>query len=454
MDANRLFRMARIINRLLWPFLLPLIGGVWIFSKKARPHFGERLGLWSHEESGRTILPKSQGARLLFHLASLGEAHAATPLIDDLSKRHCLYLTTTTLTGRAALKRRFPEIPVSLAPLDLPDLWHPFLKSRRIAGILLFETEIWPIMLLSAYASGIPVGMVNGRLSSRGMKRMSRFGFVFGRLVRTMDPILVQSPADRDRFLALGASSDKVVWTGNLKWDLPEDPDDSVLSRNLEEWLTSGEKEFLSSNGKPFRVLFSSVHPGETQELMQAILRKTRYSRPLHIVLAPRHLDRLQEFHKVVSLFRSHRFRSGSGKQSPDSASPILLSVLDTYGELRMLPPLCEMAVIGGTVEPIGGHSPVESAHAGIPLVIGPHIDHIRDLVLALEEGGGILRIETAEELPDRIERLMNSEEERATLGERAKRVCEVQKGSRQRTLAGLRDFLERTGGKVEGLSS
>ncbi|MHB1926961.1 MAG: 3-deoxy-D-manno-octulosonic acid transferase [Leptospirillum sp.] len=454
MDASRLFRMTRIINRLLWPFLLPIIGGVWFFSRKSRPHFGERLGLRSHEEPDRTIPGETRGPRLLFHLASLGEAHAAIPLIDDLSKRHSLYLTTTTLTGRTALKRRFPEIPVSLAPLDLPDLWQPFLKSRRIAGILLFETEIWPIMILSACASGIPVGMVNGRLSSRGMKRMSRFGFVFGRLVGTMNPILVQSPVDRDRFIRLGAVPDRVVWTGNLKWDLPEHPEDPSLSRRLEEWLTAGENDFLSANGKPFRILFSSVHPGEAREMLEAILGRAGYSRPLHIILAPRHLDRMEEFRKVVSLFRASRFRSASGKPSLDATSPILLSVLDTYGELRMLPPLCEMAVIGGTVEPIGGHSPIEAAHAGIPLAIGPHVDHIRDLVLALEEGGGVLRIETSEELPDRIERLMGSEEECATLGERAKRVCEGQRGAHQRTLAGLRNFLERTVGNVEGQSS
>ncbi|MHB8422246.1 MAG: 3-deoxy-D-manno-octulosonic acid transferase [Leptospirales bacterium] len=451
MNPVHLFRLTRLINRLLWPFLLLGMGVFWLVSRKSRPHFRERLGLSSPGRNATTTHRNTMRSRILFHLASLGEAHAAIPLINDLSQNHSLSLTTTTLSGRAALQRRFPDIPVSLAPIDLPDLWEPFLKSRGVSGIILFETEIWPVMLLTAYSLGIHVAVVNGRLSPRGADRMRRFGFLFRTLVKPMNPILVQSSSDRDRYILMGASSEQILVTGNLKWDLPDHPGDRDLSRHLEEWLRNGETSCLSNSGKPFRVLLSSVHPDESRKMLKAI--RAKYSRPLHIILAPRHLDRLPEFRESLAQFQTVRERSlhhGSLSGRPDS---ILVSVLDTYGELRMLPSLCQMAVIGGTFEPVGGHSPVEAARAGIPLVVGPNIDHIRDLVQTLEEGGGILRLETTDDLPVWIERFMNSECDRLELGQRAKTVSEGQREARQKTHAGLQAFLLRSETGAEGRS-
>ena len=419
---------------------------VWLVSKKSRPHFRERFGLPSKDRGDTANLQKTTASRVLFHLASLGEAHAAIPLIDDLSQTRSLYLTTTTLSGRSALKRRFPDIPVSLAPIDLPDLWEPFLKSRSISGILLFETEIWPVMLLTAYFLKIPVAVVNGRISPRGARRMRWFGFVFRPLLKPMNPILVQSSEDRDRYCLMGASKGQVVVTGNLKWDLPDHPGDQELSRHLEEWLTEGEKELLSSSGKPFRVLFSSVHPAETRKLLEALRTQPGYSRPLHLIVAPRHLDRLQEFQESLAQFQAIRNRSKNRENGIEKPAPVLLSLLDTYGELRMLPSLCDLAVIGGTFEPVGGHSPIEAARAGIPVIMGPYIDHIRDLVLTLEKGEGVLRLETDDTLPVWIERFMSSESERLSLGQRAKLVSEGQMEARQKTHSGLLAFLEKTG--------
>ncbi len=453
MDAKHLYRITRTANRFLWPFILPALGAIWLFSRSARPFFRERLGLRSKGEAG-AIPPTIQGgAKILFHLASLGEAHAATPLIESLSRHQSLYLTTTTITGRAALQKKFPGIPVSLAPLDLPDLWEPFLKSRNISGILLFETEIWPSMMLCANAMGIPVGVVNGRLSSRGIKRMGRIKFLFRPLIGLLDPVLVQSATDRDRFLSLGAHPEKVILTGNLKWDSTKQPVHPDQLAHLEGWLSGGEIQLLNPDQKPFRLLLSSMHPKETELLLKAILAYPEYARPLHLVLAPRHLDHIGEFQESFLLFPSYQTRSGPGKQSGEPNSTIFLSILDTYGELPSMPSLCQMAVIGGTLEPIGGHSPIEAAQAGIPIVIGPFIDHIRDLVQTLEEGEGVLRVKNPESLPPILERLMNSGEEAKWIGSNAREVCERQRGAQQRTLAGLEGFLLKVSGSRKRVS-
>ncbi|MHB1286342.1 MAG: 3-deoxy-D-manno-octulosonic acid transferase [Leptospirales bacterium] len=453
MDAKYLYRITRTANRLLWPFILPILGGIWSFSQSARPFFRERLGLRSKGETGTVSPPTLGGPKILFHLASLGEAHAATPLIESLSQHQPLYLTTTTITGRAALQKKFPGIPVSLAPLDLPDLWDPFLKSRNISGILLFETEIWPSMMLCANAMGIPIGMVNGRLSSRGLKRMRRFRFIFRPLIGLLDPVLVQSSTDMDRFLSLGAQPEKVILTGNLKWDSTKQSVHPDQLDDLEGWLGEGEKQFLNSDKNPFRLLLSSMHPKETELLLKAILAYPEYSRPLHLVLAPRHLDRIEEFQESFLLFPSSQTRSGSRKQSMEPSAKIFLSILDTYGELPMMSSLCQMAVIGGTLEPIGGHSPIEAAQEGIPIVIGPFIDHIRDLVQTLEEGKGVLRVKNSESIPPILERLMKSGEEAEWIGTNARDVCERQKGAQQRTLAGLEYFLWKAGGSRKRMS-
>lgn len=258
------YRIFLLLNRILWPFILPVLFCVWAFSPRSRPHFLERLGLSSFSSRYPETMEVSSG-KILFHVASLGEANAATPLIQKLSESFPLVLTATTVTGREALKKNFPSLPVSLAPIDLPDLWIPFLKSRQIQKILLFETEIWPSMLLCAMRLGIPAGIVNARLSTRGFRRMSRFRFLFSRLFGSLKTVVVQSGEDLERFRTLGVPKQDVHLAGNLKWDIPDPLKGGTDSSLLSEWVQRAEKIWGSENRRPFRLLLSSIHPEETK---------------------------------------------------------------------------------------------------------------------------------------------------------------------------------------------
>lgn len=438
------YRIFLLLNRILWPFILPVLFCVWAFSPRSRPHFLERLGLSSFSSRYPETMEGSSG-KILFHVASLGEANAATPLIRKLSESFPLVLTATTVTGREALKKNFPSLPVSLAPIDLPDLWIPFLKSRQIQKILLFETEIWPSMLLCAMRLGIPAGIVNARLSTRGFRRMNRFRFLFSRLFGSLKTVVVQSGEDLERFRTLGVPKQDVHLAGNLKWDIPDPLKGGTDSSLLSEWVQRAEKIWGSENRRPFRLLLSSIHPEETKRILTAIEKGVPYPLFLHVLIAPRHLERLPEFRSFLpkSLLVQDRHDFFFMDEKNVLHGHLFLSLLDTYGELRALTVLADLVVVGGTFDPVGGHSPIDAAAAGIPLVSGPNVDHIREVVQDLSDGGGMIQLPGPDLLSALLLELMKSPEKREKMGQKNREVFAAQRGALQRTMELLKPFLE-----------
>ncbi len=427
----------KILNTLLWPFILPFLLLVYLFWPKSRPHFFERLGL------GRMRLTRR--GTLLFHVASLGEARAARRLIEALSGRVPLLLTTMTATGREALSKAHPEIPVTLAPLDLPGLWIPFFKSRGVRGILLFETEVWPSMLGSARDLGIPVGLVNGRLSSRSFGRYRSLVRFVRPFFSRLSPVTVQSERDRERFLSLGVRPEALHVTGNLKWDV----DPAVLAPDrapgAREWLGIGRE----SKGEPsrFRILGSSVHPGEALTLVRISQRLASGGRPVDLILAPRHLEilpaLLSRLPPSLNVSRRTDFQNAQGTAAPEGAKPAgTLFLLDTYGELGAVTGLADVVFVGGTLDPVGGHSPVEAAWHGKPLLWGPHRDHIADLAEGLSEAGAAVEVRDEEALLKTLTALWDDPERRRKMGQAARAVFEASGGPLGRTLEVLSPFI------------
>ncbi|MGC8529466.1 MAG: 3-deoxy-D-manno-octulosonic acid transferase [Leptospirillia bacterium] len=424
-------KASRLLHWFLWPFLLPVIGAIWLLLPRARPHFRERLGL----AAGRPL----QEPCLLLHVASLGEARAARTLIERLSARVPLVLTTMTATGRKALASAHPGIPVSLAPLDLPGLWHPFLSSRRVRAILLFETEVWPAMILSARSLGIPAGIVNGRLSTRSYRRYKALRFLVRPLFSFLSPVLVSEERDRERFRSLGVREEALAVTGNLKWDLTlSEPDDPRTHESLRSWL--GKRDPGTSD-PPLLLVGSSVHPGEARIIVEACLSAMRHGTRIYPVLALRHLERLPEV--LASLppeATPHRRTAALPEGSPPESLPVY--ILDTYGELGLLLKEADMVFVGGTLDPVGGHSPVEAAYHGKPLLLGPHQDHISALVDPLRSEGAILLVEDPSALEPALLALAHSPETRQTMGEAARRVFDRLGGPLDRTMAALEPIL------------
>lgn len=418
-----------LLNLFLWPFLLPLLLLAYLLWPKSRPHFSERLGFWP--------MRAGESGVLLFHVASLGEARAASRLIGALSRKRPLLLTTMTQTGRSALKAAHPEIPSGLAPLDLPGLWRPFLKGRRIRGILLFETEVWPAMILEASRAGIPVGLVNARLSSTSYRRYKALRFLFAPLFRRLSPVLAQSDLDAGRFIDLGVAPDALVRTGNLKWDLDPASLDPARLQGADLWL-----ERTGPEPRPFLLCGASVHPDEAVLLWNACQTLVRSGIPVQCLLAPRHLDRLPEIlEKIPEAGISLRTtgRTGSGKEGP-------LFLLDTYGELGAMLAFSDAVFVGGTLVPVGGHSPVEAAFHGKPLLWGPHRDHISDLAQGLIQAEAAIEVSGLADLSAALFRLVRDPSQREAMGRRSRETFLRESGPMDRTLAALDPFLRSLG--------
>ena len=431
--------LMKILNLLLWPFLLPVLLLVYLLWPKARPHFSERLGL------GRLRLMEE--GYLLFHSASLGEARGAIRLIEALSRRVPLLLTTMTLTGREALSKARPDLPVTLSPLDLPGIWSPFLRSRRVRGILLFETEIWPGMLSSARELGIPVGLVNGRLSSRSFGRYRKLAFLVRPFIERIAPVAVQSERDRERFRLLGVPLEALHVTGNLKWDVNPSALLPERAPGAREWLGIGNNG--AEDSPNLRVLGSSVHPEEALALFRACRRVSEKGRPISLVLAPRHLETLPGL--LSRLPSSARISLRISESVPGGGEEVLkplspdqtLYILNTYGELGAVTALADVIFVGGTLDPVGGHSPVEAAFHGKPLLWGPHRDHIADLAESLSEAGAVLEVSGEADLEAALSTLASDRERRVRMGAAARGVLEACGGPLERTLSALSPFIE-----------
>lgn len=457
MSTRFLLGAGKMLNLLLWPFLLLLLPVILLLLPRARPHIRERFGLGGGGISRNT-------ETTLFHLASLGEANAATPLIKSLhSEGVPLILTATSESGRGALLKNFPDIPVSLLPLDLPGLWDPFWRSRRVSRVILFETEIWPMMLLTAYSRKIPVMVVNGRLSPGGFASMRRWRFLLTPLFSGLSMVLAGTSSDRDRYLEMGVREEVLSVTGNIKWDMPHadsTAETALLREDLSGWISlfeescrrlmqmdespSGKTEF-SPKADYLRVVLGSAHPGETLRILEALLCEPDFPCCVHLLVAPRHLQKLPEFVREGGpLSRvNHQFRSNPGEnREPSFKKGPIVSILDTHGELRTLYTLSHLAITGGTFDPVGGHSPVEAASCAILQVAGPFTDHVSTLVESLRNGGGLFQVNTIQELLERLKWFLEHPDERKKAGERAHGVFLSEQGALSRTILDVQRFL------------
>ncbi len=367
-------------------------------------------------------LPRLADRSVWIHGASVGEVLAATRLIDLLRDRgRAVFATSTTVTGRDVLRRTRPDVPCELAPLDHPWCVEAALGRVRPAAVVLVETELWPAWISAAKRRGIPVIVVSGRVSDRSYPRYLRLGRLLRSTLRRLAAVGARSAVDRDRFVALGARSEVVSVTGDLK--LEPTPDPKPLAPDLERVL-----------GDVPLVVAGSTHPGEEGPLLGALAEAESEGVPAALVLAPRHLERIAEVEALVRRGgRTLRRRTALGSV-PLAAGEVLL--LDTIGELPSLYARAGVAFVGGTLVPRGGHNVLEPVLAGCPVLFGRHTANVRNAVEILEgcEGRrpGPSAAGRAEAL---LEQLRNTSEARACV-ERGRRALERHRGSAQRSAA------------------
>jgi len=411
--------------------ILLLASPAWIpwvlFARKRRKNFPERLGL-----RGFPTLPLPDGRpRIWVHAVSVGETLAAAPLLRRLRERSpgaLLFLSNVTLTGRETAGKALGDVVDAgcYFPFDLPWVCGRFLDRLRPDVVVILETEIWPNFLAACAARGIPAVIVNGRLSERSFEGYLRLRRFFAPVLRNFRAIAAQTREDADRFVALGVPPEVVTVGGNLKFDVaPPSGKETALSSLLSREKKSGA----------LWVVAASTHEGEEAAVVRAFLAARELNSSLKLLLAPRHPER---FDAVEEMLRGEgvpvsRWTSlGEGTQRVDS--PVLL--LDSVGELAGAFAAADLAFVGGSLVPKGGHNILEPAGHGVPTVVGPHMENFREIAAAFLSGDALLQVSGESELSYRFTRFARDPSSYADTGRRAKELMESFRGTSERNAA------------------
>ena len=377
------------------------------------------------------------------HAASMGEIQAAWPVVENIRDRFpngFIIFTTLTLTGRSYIKKRLSEDVywkerslVRLMPLDLPFIIHRAIKRMKPDVILLIETELWPNFIQVSHNFEIPIAIVSGRISLRAFRRYRWIRSFLRSKLRLIDRSFMQTDQDAARLIELGAPRYRVHVTGSMKLDRRIEPlSDSELLKFRQRWDWKPSDQILVAG---------STRSGEDKGILLAFRSLKLRFRDLRLIIAPRHLDRID---KVIKLLEEVdlEFYLLSQKEPGDSVSRDVILV-DTMGQLTQLYQLADLVFVGGSLVPVGGHDLSEPALLGKPVIYGPHTDNIQWLAEALEKAGGGFRITDRNSLEKVLERLLSNHELANRAGHQAREVIFRLQGAINRTSEGLFDLVE-----------
>lgn len=387
-----------------------------------RPRWQERFGFYTG--------PQPQGA-VWFHTVSAGETIAAAPSIramavDDDNGPPPVLVTTMTPTGSEQVTALLGDaVGHCYAPYDFTFAVRRFLTEVNPRALILMETEIWPNLILEAKARGIPVMLVNARLSEKSARGYQRLSWLSRRVLECFDLIACQTAEHAQRFIELGVNADKVQTVGNVKYDL-EVPADT--------------KERAAMLGQPQRRYWiaASTHPGEEALVVQAHIAALESHPNLTLLLAPRHPNRAADLELLLNRSTQTvpttwcRYGDWVTRTMPQT-SECSIVLIDEMGVLMPLFWLSEVAFVGGSLVPRGGHNPIEPASLGTPVITGPHDFNFSQVYADLIAARACRRVSETSLAPA-LAALLSEPETRKAMGVAAGEVVAANKGARQRT--------------------
>jgi 3-deoxy-D-manno-octulosonic-acid transferase len=418
--------------------LAALVAGApwWLFrmasTQKYREGLSQRLG-WIRPELIRLCRVRPV---IWVHAVSVGEVLAVSRLVKTLDAAlpgYFIAVSTATRTGQALARERFGAERVFYCPLDLPWGVRAYLNALQPRLFVLAETEFWPNLLSGCFRRGIPVAVVNARVSDRSWPRYRRLRSLWRPFLSRLSRVLAQSPTDADRLKAIGCLPRRVSVAGNLKFDvrIAEEADATRLLKVLAGGLRL--------------VVAGSTLEGEEAALLEAWPRLLEADPQLAMVLAPRHPERFGAvaallYKSGVAWVRRLDWRALSeGTIQPLNPGTIVL--LDTIGELASVYSLASVAFVGGSLIPAGGHNPLEPAQFGVPIVMGTHYANFRAITGDLLAHQAV-RIATREELAAVLIELLQDRNAAQAMGSRARQVFSSQAGATGRCVEALKELL------------
>lgn len=418
---------AHLLYNLALSGALLVAGPVWIpwalASVKRRKNFLDRLGARLER-----VPPPSGRGRIWIHAVSVGETLSAAPLVRQLRRRLPdaeILLSTVTLTGQETAEKILgAETDARFYfPFDLPGIVRRFLARVRPDLVVVLETEIWPNFLAECAGNGIPAVIVNGRISERSFRGYGRMRPLFSRVLRCLAAITTQTAEDAKRFTRLGADPSSVTVTGNMKFDVaPPSEEHSFLHGLMLREKGKGASWFVAG----------STHEGEEEAVLRAFRRGREVNGSMRLLLAPRHPERFAAVEDLCvregfAVARKTRLADEPGGEVP----PVVL--LDTVGELLPAYAAADIAFVGGSLAPKGGHNILEPALYGVPTLIGPHMENFREIAEIFRDAGAVGRIRDGAELSERVVRWARDPAREGEMGRRARELLAAFRGATER---------------------
>jgi len=369
------------------------------------------------------FVTKTSGKVIWLHCVSVGEFNAAKPLIDQILNiypKHKLVITTTTTTGAEAVRNHYQDQVIqNFFPLDLPFIVGSFVNKINPVACILLETEIWPNLINNLNKKSIPVMLINARLSERSFKKYQKFSSkLVKKTINQLTFIGSQNNSSRERFLSLGASPDKVITVGNLKFDSNE----VIDPMSLEEMRLIIRKRWI--------VVFASTRDGEEKQIIQSYLAlKNKFDALLIII--PRHPERFDEVFNMVIKSGLKVERRSENLQSVEN--DVLIG--DSMGEMMTYYKCCDIAFIGGSLSNTGGQNMLEPASLSKPIIFGPSVHNFEEIAKTLLEHDSAIQVRDADELMQTISELLLDIRRRKKLGSNAKTIFEKNRGAVDRLM-------------------
>jgi 3-deoxy-D-manno-octulosonic-acid transferase len=391
------------------------------------------------------LLPESfqqaERGAIWIHAVSVGETLAVVSLARELQEVFSdrkIFLSSVTPAGRSAGESRLPSVAGRFyLPMDWRGAVGAALKRIQPSLLVIVETELWPNLLRASHEFGARIILVNARLSTRSFRRYRLVRPFMRRVLGHVDVICAQTEADAERYRHLGAAPERLVLSGNLKFDA-EPPRVGALPRLLEKATTI--------TGRGPIMIAASTMPGEEPMVLKAWSKvRAQYPKAL-LILAPRHPARFDEVAQILtnsgcSYTRRTNLASQEAEVASRVAAPEVL-LLDSIGELAGILELADVVFMGGSLVPTGGHNILEAAYWAKAVVFGPHMENFRDIARLFLEADACVQVQDAEGLAESVLKLFGDRAAGRRLGKRGKQVLERQTGATARVLEQIQRLL------------
>ena len=428
--------LYRILSTILFLTLLPLYAVFRTFNGKYIYGWKEKLGKFDAPELGEKVI--------MFHGVSVGEVIALENLIKKTKETFPYYkivVTTGTKTGQEIAHKKYADIAdfITYFPFDITICVQAFLNKIKPNIVLIAETELWPTFSAYCKLRGIPLYVINGRISDSTFKTYRLATPFFKKLFKNYTEILTQSELDKEKFIAIGAPEEKTSVMKNLKFDVKRLDSDINL-------------------GKGRIIIAGSTHKGEDEIVLNSFIKLKKDYPDIKLLLAPRHNTRVDEVKKLIEKICHSELGSESEtktlkqvqgdvikyglRSNGDTFDNNEIIILDTMGELGKMYQICEFAFIGGSFNKTGGHNPLEATVFNKPVISGPSIHNFRDIYWILGRSNAGRVVKTPSELTDYMRQLLSDKAFYCKACEDCKAVFEDQQGALDIVIGKLKDIL------------